>query len=54
LINEFGGLQQGYNLCQSQYKVAGVDKFEVVSSNANIVDVAIAKDPSEVVFPNVR
>jgi hypothetical protein len=54
LINEFGGLQQGYNLCQSQYKVAGVDKFEVVSSNANIVDVAIAKDPTEVVFPNVR
>ncbi|HET7152701.1 MAG TPA: hypothetical protein VFJ29_02975 [Candidatus Kapabacteria bacterium] len=54
LLNEFGALQQGYNLCQSQYRVAGVDKFDVVSPNANAVDVNIAKDTSEIVYPNVR
>ncbi len=54
LEQQFGALNQGYNLCETLGELNGVNDFITIAPSDTTVSITLYKDPSEVQFPVVH
>lgn len=54
LMDQFGALQQGYNLCIKTSQIRGVDLFQVVAPQNYIAVVSVPKAGTAVALPRIR